>query len=468
MTVAVVMSLPRRDKSSARGGRGIRGLGSGSLLRSSEKNSFHLAEKLANLRARDDEGREKAQRKVVRAIDEQAAKQGLLNEGSAVDGQFDAKHQAFAADFADKRKFSGESGEAIAKLVATSANVLEKSLVVDDVEKFESRRASKRAAAKRRAVETGRNAVGNGLRGENRAERQSRRERLGDEDDVRLARILLISEIAASAPEAALNFIGDEERAVLGSQGAGSVPESLGNGINAAFALNRFEKYGANGVVEFRCEVVHVVEANEVDARNERSERQAIFFGRRGADSTVGAAVERIGHREDAVFARGNAWNVGIRAGIQAGEFQSAFDGLCAAIGEENAVKAGPFREFARERTLKSVMKEVGKVDRASGFAANDFDDARMRVAKSVNGDSAEKIEILFAARVEDVAAAAVGKDEGLALVGWEKKLFGVAHCGGGGPACPAFCGLSRRLHGGPGFGGSHHAAERAARAAEA
>ena len=62
----------------------------------------------------------------------------------------------------------------------------------------------------------------------------------------------------------------------------------------------------------------------------------------------------------------------------------------------------------------------------ARGFAANRFYDARMSVAERVDGDAAEKIEILLASGVEDVGAAAVSQDHGLTLVSGQKKFFGI------------------------------------------
>src|SRR5260370_315743 len=50
-----------------------------------------------------------------------------------------------------------------------------------------------------------------------------------------------------------------------------------------------------------------------------------------------------------------------------------------------------------------------------------------MRVAEGVDGDAAEKIQILFAAGIKNTAAASVSKLEGLALVSGEKKPFRVA-----------------------------------------
>jgi hypothetical protein len=63
-------------------------------------------------------------------------------------------------------------------------------------------------------------------------------------------------------------------------------------------------------------------------------------------------------------------------------------------------------------------------VNGARGFAADYFYDARMRVAECVDSDAAKKIEILFSSGIENVCAAAVSHDHGLALVSGKKKLL--------------------------------------------
>ena len=49
-------------------------------------------------------------------------------------------------------------------------------------------------------------------------------------------------------------------------------------------------------------------------------------------------------------------------------------------------------------------MVKIGEMNGAGGFAADDFDDARMRVAEGVDGDAAEKIQIFLAGGIKDVA----------------------------------------------------------------
>jgi hypothetical protein len=83
------------------------------------------AEKFANLRTSDDEGREEPQCKVVSAIYQQALAQGFGHEGVAVDRKLNSENQAFAADFADEIKFGGELGEALAEFLAAHADIFE-------------------------------------------------------------------------------------------------------------------------------------------------------------------------------------------------------------------------------------------------------------------------------------------------------------------------------------------------------
>src|SRR5580658_4240716 len=66
-------------------------------------------------------------------------------------------------------------------------------------------------------------------------------------------------------------------------------------------------------------------------------------------------------------------------------------------------------------------------MDSARGFPSNDFDDARMGVAQGVNSKAAEKIEVFFAARIINVAAAPMREDNRLALVRGHEKLIRIA-----------------------------------------
>src|SRR5712692_3643949 len=150
-------------------------------------------------------------------------------------------------------------------------------------------------------------------------------------------------------------------------------------------------------------------------------------------------------------------------------ELHRSVNGFRAAVRKKDAVHPGPCGEFARERTLIRVMKKIRDVNGARGFAADYFHDPRMRVAKRVHGDAAQKIEVLFPRGIEDVCAAAVSQNNGLAFVCGQKELFGVeqARVRFGGFRRLVFELANGTRQGLPFRRSAHHAAERAACAAD-
>src|SRR5712664_2033562 len=128
--------------------RGLAGIRCEGLLRSSCENEFEEPEKFAHLRAVDDERGKQTQCEIVSAIDQQAVLHGFRYKGRTFDGEFDAHHQSFSANFSDEVKFGGELREAFAKLRAARADVFEELFALDGFEEFERGRARKRTAAK--------------------------------------------------------------------------------------------------------------------------------------------------------------------------------------------------------------------------------------------------------------------------------------------------------------------------------
>src|SRR5258706_2669436 len=197
--------------------------------------------------------------------------------------------------------------------------------------------------------------------------------------------------------------------------------------MHAAFALDGFEDDGANSVVELGFEIGDIAEFYKFDVFFSSRRRHTRFFGKSYADASKGAAMKGVLHGEDAVLGGGLVWRIRGSAGAEAGEFQSAVGSFGATVGEKDAAHAGDFGELAGERALVSVVIEVAEVDGARGFTADGFYYSRVGVAESVDGNTAEKVEILFSGRVIDVRAIAMGEDNGLALVGWEEKFFRTA-----------------------------------------
>src|SRR5713226_9307180 len=116
--VVVVIFSPCRGMGDASRIRGLAGIRSGSLLRGCCQNEFKEPEKFAHLRRSDDKGRQKTQRKIMGAIDEQTALHVFADKGRTFDGKLYTEDQAFAADLADEAEFCRELREAFAQLSA--------------------------------------------------------------------------------------------------------------------------------------------------------------------------------------------------------------------------------------------------------------------------------------------------------------------------------------------------------------
>src|SRR6267143_1992964 len=385
-------------------------------LRRAGHHGFKFFEKLRNLTPADDERREKAENVVVRAIDEQATSERFLNYGRPVDGEINAEHQAFAADFTDEIEAPRNSLQASAQFSAALPDVCEQVRFFDNGEKFERGGADQRAAAERGPVHSRRKGRGEFFIGDECAERQPARQRLGDGDDIRRRIESLVGETAPGAAEPALNFVGDQSGIVLGGQRMRGEPEIFTYGADATLTLNGFDHQGADGVVEFGFEVSDIIEADELNAGNERSKRLTIFFRIRDGERAERAAVKGIFERQDARFLACTA-GLGFCAGVGASKLERAVHGFGAAVGEESTVEARPFREFARERPLITIVKQIREVDGATRLTANHANKARMRVPKRVDRNAAEEIEILAAPGIVQAASPPMREDDGRALV---------------------------------------------------
>src|SRR5207244_9324839 len=140
-----VLSPGRSVDGALRNGR-VNRIGSGSLLCSFFKNHCEELQKFADLRPRDNKGRKKAKREVVRAVDQQTPLHGLGDKRSAFAGKLDADHQPFRADFANEVELRSEFAEPLPQLFAARTDVLEKLFLFHDAQKFERHGASQRPA----------------------------------------------------------------------------------------------------------------------------------------------------------------------------------------------------------------------------------------------------------------------------------------------------------------------------------
>src|SRR5512146_2890554 len=131
--------------------------------------------------------------------------------------------------------------------------------------------------------------LGDFVRCEDSAQRQSTGERLRNGDDVGSDAVVLVSEVAPGAPAAALNLIENQQRTAVRSHFARGGEKFLRNRNDAAFALYSLQANRDDRIVELLLEVLDLVELHEGHTGQQRRIRIAILLLTGCRESAVGA-----------------------------------------------------------------------------------------------------------------------------------------------------------------------------------
>ena len=188
-------------------------------------------------------------------------------------------------------------------------------------------------------------------------------------------------------------------------------------GKDAALTLDPFDDNAGGAFVDDLFQGDLVVGWNEAGAGKQRLKIVAIFFLAGDGKSAQRASMKGIVQRDDLEFFRMDF------VAVRAGHFQRAFHGLGAGVAEEGALQAAGFGQTLGERSLISVVIEIGRVKQAAGLFADHLDQPRMRVAERVDADARDEVEIALARWIEDVAAFAALEHQRIAGVGLEQVL---------------------------------------------
>src|SRR5947209_7752774 len=134
-------------------------------------------------------------------------------------------------------------------------------------------------------------------------------------------------------------------------------------------AIERSQKFDGNSASQWtsaECRAVHAGVHSARDAirrqdRTQRRKRVTILFLSRGCQRTKGASMKRILQRQQPPLSFMPV--VVLRAGVRAGELQSAFPRFRAAIAEECFLKPRDLCELFRQLGLILVEEQVGNMD---------------------------------------------------------------------------------------------------------
>jgi len=224
---------------------------------------------------------------------------------------------------------------------------------------------------------------------------------LGDRHQVGTQVEVLACKKLARAPDAGLDLVDDEERAVLVAERLGAGEELLGAGIDPAFALNDLDDHGGSPTVLpgilHRCgHALELVVGNKAHIGDERLERLAVLLAPRRRQRPHAAPVKPAHRGDSPGAARG-----------EAGELERGLNGLGPRVAQESAVQPRRRDAYQLGKTLRAhvVVETVGRQKETVGLGTHRGDDGGMGVAHGRRTVPADAVNVLGAVHVPDAGA---------------------------------------------------------------
>jgi len=243
------------------------------------------------------------------------------------------------------------------------------------------------------------------------AERHTRCQALGAQDEIRFNPPVFHGKHLAGAANAALNLIGNKDNAIIPAnlEQPGEVLGRRGN--EAAFAHDRFRDQGGCAFAGHLAdeEVLEVVGAGHVAGRVGEAERAAIAIGaghavdvgHEGAEPEfVGLDLAGEGHRQIGPTMKGIVETDDARPpGIVASDFHRILHGLGARVGKYShfgKTARGQAAQLFREPDVDFVHDNVkAGVGKLRSLVLDGGDDSRMAVAHIHDANAARKVNQL-------------------------------------------------------------------------
>jgi hypothetical protein len=199
----------------------------------------------------------------------------------------------------------------------------------------------------------------------------------------------------AGPAEAALHFIGDQQRAGPPADVGNRVGELAGERADPAFAANRLGDDGGGAVADGgdeRLRPGRIDERHRSDQRHERRPIVLVVRDRQRAHRSTGEGAL------DGDESRAAAHALGMPVAPR--ELQARFVGLGAAVAEERPRQPGERREPRRGLGLERVVIQVRRVQQRTRLVGDDRGQSRVRVTERGHADAGDEVQVLAAVDV--------------------------------------------------------------------
>ncbi|EWS53574.1 hypothetical protein X551_03632 [Methylibium sp. T29] len=337
--------------------------------------------------------------------------------------QLDADHQALAADLGDAVRpaqvgqFARQPG---AQPFAHRRGVLEQAVLFHHGERLDTGAHRQRIAAEGGAVVARAEHAGRAWATHHCADRHARAQALGQRHHVGLDAGPLVGEPLAGAPDAALHLVEHQQPVMLVAQAAQRLQVGHGGGVDAALALDHLEedRHHVRPRLGRFLDRRHVVQRHPHEALHQRPE----------AGLHLGVAGGR--QRGDRAAVKGLLVDDDLRAVDAlvvtelARDLQRGLVGLQPGAAEKGIGQPAQIAQPGGELLLQRRLVVVRAVDQLADLVGQRRHQPRVGVAQGVDGDPAQRVEVLAAFGVPHAAALAMRQRERQAAVG-------VHHVGG-------------------------------------
>jgi len=244
-------------------------------------------------------------------------------------------------------------------------------------------------------------------------------QRFGQGHHVRNDIAVLMREPLTCPAHAGLNFVQHQQPAMLVANATQLFQVGRIGNIDAAFALDGFDQHGNDVAIQLGdvLDVVDVVVGHAQETCNQRLKACLDFTIAGGAQGGQRTAVEAAFGNDDLRFLDA------LVVAVQTGNFDRCLVGFRAGIAEENPVHFGQFAEFVCQHFLLWNTVDIGAVHQQMRLFGDGLGNGWVSMAQTAYCDAAERVQILVAVAVPQIAALSPVDGDGKAIVGVHRVI---------------------------------------------
>ena len=305
-------------------------------------------------------------------------------------------------------------------MCAHRAGVLDEALALDRVEHGECRRGDRRRASERRSVVAALEATVGGVRGEQRADRQSAGEALGDGGRIGPDAGEPGAEPGAAAADARLHLVVQQQGAVAVAELARQLEPRGIERPDTALALDRLDQHRAGPGSDRRRERCEIVARHVAEARGHRLEGLALGGRPPGRQRRERAPVKGALDAHHLVLG-----SPATRATRAPRELDARLDRLCTGIAEERAVVSRQRAEALRQGHRRLAVEQIGHMPEHGGLRGQRLHGGRMTMPERADGEPGDEVEVGRPVLVPDRGAGSAHERERPLGIGRQQRGFG-------------------------------------------